>query len=953
MGKDKSVVVGYKYKMGLHLVLGYPVDRLEHFKVDDREAWSGTASSGQINVDKPELFGGKSREGGVGGTIDILDGNASQPKNDYLLAQLGSLIPAYRGVFSLVFRRFYIGNNPYLKKMAFRVRRVATKTDGSAQWYSSKANINDGDLNPAHIIRECLTDSEWGMDYPASIIDDASFTAAADTLYAEDFGLSMLWNQQESIEQFVQRILDHIDGMLRENPATGDIGLYLIRDDYTPANLPLFDESNTLSVESYERRAWGETVNEVTVVYHDRATDKDVPITVQDIGNIQIQGAVVGETRQYPGIPNATLGARVGARDLRALSSPLSKLEIIVNRQAWSRRRGDPFRFSWAKYGLVEVIYRVTSIDDGDLVNGRIKITALEDVWGMPTSTYVAPQPSNWVSPNNAPAPAPYQQLVEASYWDVQQNVSQADIAQLDPDFGFVQALAVQPSGDAFHYQMMARVGAADYEEVAIGVFCPTAELDGALDIAEGGLTDAVINVRNPVDLEDVEVNTFAYLGAEMIAIRAVDTVANTITVDRGVLDTVPTTHADGTTILFADTNQGQDPTERVDAESVDVKLLPVTGLGALDESGATAMNLVMDNRYQRPYPPGNVRANGTAYPDPLVGFLTLTWSHRDRTQQTAYLNDQTEGNIGPEPGTTYNLRIYDEIDDLVVDETGLTVTTYDFTTETATPLMNYIIDTVAGGHFYPCNEVNTDTAIEDILSTWDRTLYGPTTVLGAQPLLNESLGSVHLPGVGDYIGQSDKNLTQNDQVTIFAIVEFGSLAGTHCIFQDGGTTRGLYFGLHGGDLGVWVKDASAGTKLLTISASSVLTAGAPAAVACLVDGPNGTISIQVDGVEVAQSSTLGAFTDFNGSNGMSFGGCYQTLSIDGTAAPIGGLGGYLDYFYCRSSLTPQAEIDQMFAKVDIYDGSGAGLNSQLRIELESVRDGLESMQMHNFMLSR
>jgi hypothetical protein len=44
------------------------------------------------------------------------------------------------------------------------------------------------DMNPAHIIRECLTDTNWGMGYPESDIDDVSFTAAANTLYSESNG---------------------------------------------------------------------------------------------------------------------------------------------------------------------------------------------------------------------------------------------------------------------------------------------------------------------------------------------------------------------------------------------------------------------------------------------------------------------------------------------------------------------------------------------------------------------------------------------------------------------------------------------------------------------------------------------------------------------------------------------------------------------------------------------
>jgi hypothetical protein len=46
-------------------------------------------------------------------------------------------------------------------------------------------------------------------------------------------------------------------------------------------------------------------------------------------------------------------------------------------------------------------------------------------------------------------------------------------------------------------------------------------------------------------------------------------------------------------------------------------------------------------------------------YPASASGDLTITWAHRDRTLQTAYLVEQNEANIGPEPGTTYTVRIY------------------------------------------------------------------------------------------------------------------------------------------------------------------------------------------------------------------------------------------------------------------------------------------------------
>jgi hypothetical protein len=947
VGKSSKVTVGFKYYLGVHLALGYRVDAVTRFTVDDRVAWTGSVSSGDITVNAPELFGGKSREGGVSGTITVMDGNPSQTADPYLVEHLGSLVPGYRGICSLLYKHFYIGNNPYVKAMAWDVIRTDILTDGSAQWNVSKARIDGGDLNAAHIIRECLTNSDWGMDYPTSIIDDTAFTASAATLYDEGFGLTMLWNQQESIEEFVQRLLDHINGVLREDPTTGDIGLYLIRDDYTPGNLPLLDESNVITLESFERRAWGETVNEVTVTYHDVVTDTDLPVTVQDIGNIQIQGAIVNQSKQYPGIPNADLALRVAMRDLRAMSSPLSKISILVNRESWAFRRADVFRFSWAQQGLVEVVYRIVSITDGTLTDGKIKITAVEDVWGLPTSTYVSPQATGWTLPNNIPAPAIYQQLVEASYWDVQQNVSQADIATFGPDFGFLVAQAVQPSGDAFHYEMWVRNGAAPYEETDTGSFCPTAQLDGALDQGTSGLVDVVVPVKNADYLDDILVDTFAYIGTEIVAIKSINLGTPSVTIDRGVLDSVPVAHADEARIWFADQNQGFDRTERVDAESVDAKLLPVTGLGTLALGSATNLNLVLDNRYQRPYPPGNVKFNGDAYPATISGNLTLTWSHRDRTLQTAYLNDQTEVDIGPEVGTTYNLRVYGDGDVQFVDETGLTGTSYEVI-EAVFPLQDFILNTwqpsATSSSFYNCNDYLAGTQIEDYLGSWNRTLYGGA-VHSDVLLSKESLKSVSLPGVGSYIGQSDMDYASTSDTSVFAIVQFDTdLTGTRCIVQDGGSTRGFYFGLHGGNFGVWIMDSTNGNKTGTVTASTYINADEPVALGCCVDGGSGWIRLYVNGVKVYEDLSVGTFDNYNGTNGTSYGGCYAQLSIDGTSAPIGGMIGIIDtlFFAKFSGVEVQAYQEDEFWNLTLlntldYETEVAADSPYVRLKMDEA----------------
>ena len=116
MGKSKKVTVGYKYYVGMHMVLCHgPVDSVTAIEVDDRTAWSGAATGGSVSINAPDLFGGESREGGVVGTVDVMMGGTTQGRNDYLQSKLGSDIPAFRGVLSAILRQVYVGNNPYLK----------------------------------------------------------------------------------------------------------------------------------------------------------------------------------------------------------------------------------------------------------------------------------------------------------------------------------------------------------------------------------------------------------------------------------------------------------------------------------------------------------------------------------------------------------------------------------------------------------------------------------------------------------------------------------------------------------------------------------------------------------------------------------------------------------------------------------------------------------------------
>ncbi len=684
--KGGSVTVGYRYYAGMHLALCHgPIDSLNKIVVGERVAWSGAqTSSGQITINQPELFGGDDREGGIVGAVDLVIGDPADGQNDYLIEKLGSTVPAFRGVVSLVLRQPQLSAlNPYIKPWSAELTRIIRRSDGSPQWYSTKAAIN-GDMNPAHVIHECLTDRVWGRGYGLSDIDDASFRAAADTLYAEGFGISLLWDQSQDIDALIERVLQHIDGSLYVSPRTGLFILRLTRDDYTVAAIPVLNESNILALESFERTLPEELVNQVTLSYHDRETDKSVSISVQDIAGIERNFGEVKDAKvSYEGVTNGALAARLAMRDLRQLSSTLAKVTLVANRAAASLNIGDVFTLTWPELQIQQIVCRVVQISFGTLTDGRVRITCIEDVFGLPQAVYFSPATSGWIDPRQAPVAAPNAAVGELPYWTIIREItgeSTTAQSEIDPMGGVLAVYSPRPSSAAINYTVMSRQGAAAFSKVGVGDFAPTGVLVGSI-----GQTETAISLADRVDLDLVALNTYALIDQELVAVKTLNASTGAVTVDRGVLDTVPTAHAAGARMTFIEGAQFFTNTQYLEGESLQAKVLPSTGIGTFAEGSATALNYTFAKRQIRPYPPGRIRVNGSDYSLSFItGAVTVSWAHRSRLLQTAYLVTQSEANIGPEAGTTYTVRIYGEAGSLRHTENGLTGTswTYPIATE-------------------------------------------------------------------------------------------------------------------------------------------------------------------------------------------------------------------------------------------------------------------------------
>jgi hypothetical protein len=246
------------------------------------------------------------------------------------------------------------------------------------------------DMNPAHIIREVLIDTVWGLGYNDADIDDASFIAAADTLYTEQLGLSLEWSQQSSFNDFLTEILRHISGTLYVDRTTGLFTLKLIRNDYIVNELLVLGEATVAKIEDVSRKLIGELVNSVTVTYSATPRGDQGSVTIFDEGLLAAQGGVVSVKVDYPGVTNSLIAGNLAFRDLRLLSSPLLSCTVHASRHAANLNVGDPFILNWNALSITSVVMRVQSINIGDGVNSSVVIECIEDAFFYPNERVTA-----------------------------------------------------------------------------------------------------------------------------------------------------------------------------------------------------------------------------------------------------------------------------------------------------------------------------------------------------------------------------------------------------------------------------------------------------------------------------------------------------------------------------------------------------------------------------------
>ena len=258
-------VVGYNYYMSwaVGIVKG-PITTIYTIYADDDIVWDGElempVSGGQETIVLEGM-----------GSCVFYFGSDDQMPNTKVGEIIGdaTLNTPLRGLCWAFMDDCLIGSYNRTPTMKFVVKKIPEVT------FYGDNQIQTYDYNPISSIWYILSKLS---KLPESWLNTVSFVTAANTVYYEFRGISILYDSQQSVLYYIEMINNHIDNILRYG-SDGAFHPKLIRNDYVAADLPLIDEDVMLDDPAISSRSWIDTINEIRVQYTELITD---PVTERD-----------------------------------------------------------------------------------------------------------------------------------------------------------------------------------------------------------------------------------------------------------------------------------------------------------------------------------------------------------------------------------------------------------------------------------------------------------------------------------------------------------------------------------------------------------------------------------------------------------------------------------------------------------------------------------------------
>jgi hypothetical protein len=393
---------------------------------------------------------------------------------------------------------------------------------------------------------------------------------------------------------------------------------------------------------------------------------------------MKIQGRKVPAIYNYVGVRDDGLANRLAWREIRENSYPLAKLRAKVDRSFWDTFIGEVIMFSWEfeDFSVSDIPFRVIKIDWGNAEHPEIVIDAVQDVFSWRAASFADSDTSAWILPDQAliPFPAVDQIAFESprAFNEREENTAE----------GRVWAGGTSQGREEAGYEIRQRNGSSSpagnyYTAGDATGFIWDGALSGA--ISNSDVTIDVItnmNIAELVTSTGYDVGEYLYnlfmIDDELIVCTGVSEITGGLRLTgclRGICDTAQAIHSDTAVVYFL--HDGGELTDTVfdPTYNVDLKLLPYDQVGnkvSESDPGITVLDLDLDNRALKPYPPTFVDWNSVQYPATvdIASDVLVEFNRRDYRIFNEYSQHDTDaetinGDFPANNSTMYRLYLY------------------------------------------------------------------------------------------------------------------------------------------------------------------------------------------------------------------------------------------------------------------------------------------------------
>lgn len=685
-----TIQKGFKYFLGYQFLVCWssPTMRIRAIYMKEQKVWEGDESRENhqttpfsISVDDNELFGGPDENGGFIGEIKTYLGGdnqgadpwmVQQMSNDSIQPELRGLTPAYRDFVSIVVPTAYIGKSATIPETWIELQDCPN--------YLGLGPVGE-DANPAEALYLIHTNQDWGLAESPDSIDKESLMKIGKTLAEEGIGISIPITNTTEARSLFDDICTHVNAVKYSDPITGRLTFKLIRDDYNVDEVQVVDTTNASSF-TFTRLDWTQTISKISVGYTDRkAMYEESTIPAVDPANIEINNGVqTTKSYNYNYFTTAENALWAAKREINEQSYPLATGSIEGNRKLSNVRIGDVIKVNWEPYGVKNLLMRVTDVDFGDFIDGKVKIEAIEDIFGLSKTDFGFSGSTEWEKEETYPTGVQAFRYLELPWEICQCNDTYVSAFAAKPDvktqtwtvWRQQQNTPFQSTNSMSNWSATGRLvyDIAEFSDVEDILGFEIADLGGIEELESSNIADISVARKGSrllvIDDEIVSYSTLAQLPNGHWYVKGVM---------RGVFDTVPRKHFAQTNVFFIRSSYYANVTTggpvcregNIVTEQYNITTSTVDHDEEMDYT--KTKQLTTTRRPELPSVPGKIRMAAHLqadqyHTDKIAGDLSMSFIPRNKRQSFGCVsqNDEieywTKQDLVAEAGTDYIARV-------------------------------------------------------------------------------------------------------------------------------------------------------------------------------------------------------------------------------------------------------------------------------------------------------